>query len=77
MSERLTSIDLPGVFGSGYADWGRRSVFHMIAELRRKAQHDKMVAEAILKASDGDFHVETYLGIHVRRNLEILQDGKT
>lgn len=77
MSEHMTSIHLPGVRDSGYADWGSRSVTEMIALLRQKARDERAVAEAILAASDDDFHVETYYGVYVHRNAEILQNGRT
>ena len=76
MSDRLTSINLPGVFGSGLADWGRKTPAEMIAKLRAKATEDKAVADAVLAASDGDFHVQTYVGVHVERKKEVLQEGR-
>lgn len=76
MSERMTSIVLPGVHGSGYADWGRKTPKEMIDRLRRIATEDKQTAEKILAAKDDDFLVETYLGVHARRKREILQKGK-
>jgi hypothetical protein len=74
MSDRMTSIRLPGTFGSGVADHGRRTVPEMIKIIRRKAEHDRIIANAILAAPDGEFLVETYEGIHVRRNKVVLQD---
>jgi hypothetical protein len=77
MSERMTSITLPGrPTGAGLADWGRRAVPEMIAQIRAKAAHDKAEAEAILAASDEDFRVDTYTGVHVQRNREVLQPGR-
>ncbi len=73
MSDRFTSVHLPGIFGSGVADWGRRTVPEMIAQLRSKAEHDKAIAEAILSASDDQFHVETYVGVHRRRDRSVMQ----
>jgi hypothetical protein len=75
MSERMTAINLPGRFGSGYADWGRKTVPEMIALLRERAELMKRDAEAILAAKDSDFYVCTYRGVHVRRDLEVLQGG--
>jgi hypothetical protein len=71
--DRMTSINLPGIFGSGVADWGRKTAAEMIVILRMKAEHDKRIAEAILAAPDEYFQVETYLGVHVRRSREIVQ----
>lgn len=76
MSERLTSIKLPGVFGSGIADYGRKTAPEMIAQLRRYAENQRAVAEAILAADDDDFCVTTYLGVHVQRQRETIQIGR-
>jgi hypothetical protein len=77
MSERLTSIHLPGRFGSGYADWGRKTVPEMVAAIRDRAELMKRDAEAILAAKDSDFHVCTYRGVHVRRDLVVLQGANS
>jgi hypothetical protein len=69
----MMTICLPGVFGSGIADWGKKTVPEMIAMLRKYAEHEKGVAEAILAASDEQFLVETYIGVHVMRNKVVLQ----
>jgi hypothetical protein len=77
VSERLTSIHLPGHSGSsGYADWGRKSVAEMVAIIRHRAEAAKQEAEAILAAQDSDFHVCTYRGVYVQRHREVLQQGK-
>lgn len=76
MSERMTSVELLGVRGSGYADYGRKSVPEMIEQICKRAQWQKEVAEAILAAADIDFLIKTYRGIYVERNCEILQKGK-
>jgi len=74
MAERLTSIILKGC--EGIADWGRKCPNEMIALYRRKAELEKKQAEAILSAPDDDFYIDTYLGVHVQRKREILQEGK-
>ena len=77
MSERMTAIYLPGTDGSSvWADYGRQSVDHMIALIRDRAEHMKAEAEKILAASENDFHVETYVGVNVCRNREVLQEGR-
>jgi hypothetical protein len=75
MSERMTSIVLPGRFGSGCAEWGHKSVAEMVAIIRDRAELMKRDAEAILKANDSDFFVETYRGIYVKRDRKVLQQG--
>lgn len=78
MSERMTSIHLPNLpYHAGRAEWGRVPAAEMIAIIRRSAERDKEVAEAILAAADEDFHIETYLGVNVKRNREVIQDGLT
>lgn len=76
MSERMTGIHLPGLFGAGFADYGRKTVPEMIAQLRAKAEQEKRDAEAILAAADDDFRVTTYVGHLVQRNREVLQPGR-
>lgn len=76
MSDRFTSIDLPNCFGSGLAEYGRKTPAEMIAAIRSYAEHKKAVAEAILAADDNDFYIATYEGVHVRRNREIIQNGR-
>jgi hypothetical protein len=77
MADRMTSIHLPGLAsGSGLADWGRQDAATMIAQIRRYALQQKEWAEAILAAADEDFMVNTYVGVHVQRNREIIQKGR-
>lgn len=76
MSDRMTSIHLPGHMGAGIADYGLQSAPTMIAKLREYAKHAKAQAEMILAASDADFRIETYLGPYARRDTKIIQVGK-
>ncbi len=75
MSERMTNIRLLPSKDSGWAEWGRKTVPEMIEEYRRHARYMKECAEAVLAAKDEDFYVSTYLGVHVQRNREVLQQG--
>ena len=77
MSERVTTICLPGSSDPGWANYGRKTVPEMIEEFRSHARYMRDRAEEILSAQDADFQVETHLGLHVRRNIEVLQRGKT
>jgi hypothetical protein len=72
----MTSICLPGSRDPGWANYGRKTSAEMIEEFRSHARYMRDRAEEILSASDADFQVETYLGLHVRRNIEVLQKGK-
>lgn len=76
MTERLTSIRLPGSIDPGLADWGRKSPSEMIAMYREHAEHQLKCAQEVLSATDDNFRIETYVGVHVRRKAEILQEGK-
>ena len=75
MAERMTLINLPGK-SVGIANYGRRDVAEMLSMIRRHAVQMKEEAEAILAARDEDFRIETYVGIHRRRNIEIIQDHR-
>lgn len=75
MSDRLTSIRLPGI-GAGLAEWGRETPSHMIELYRRYARSELEKAQAVLAAPDEAFEVETYTGVQVRRNREVLQSAK-
>lgn len=72
----MTSISLLSVQGSGIQDYGRKTPAEMISQLRSWAEHNKKIADAILSASDSDFHVETYLGPWARKGREVLQLGR-
>lgn len=77
MADRMTSIHLPGLRrGAGLADWGRKTPAEMTAQYRKNAQLHLDEAKAVLEAADADFHVETYVGVLVRRDRETLQEGK-
>lgn len=77
MSDRLTSIHLPGVSGdAGYADYGRKTVAEMLILIRKHAQRAKANAEAVLAAADEDFTVATYIGVHRQRDYTVLQRGR-
>lgn len=76
MSERMTSIHVPGHFGGGYAEHGRKSVPEMLVAIRLYAESLRQTADIILNALDEDFRVETYVGVHVHKQTEILQEGR-
>ncbi|GEL47793.1 hypothetical protein CHO01_29090 [Cellulomonas hominis] len=77
MSERMTGITLPGLPpGAGLADYGRKSPQEMITQLRAHATVEARNALAILAAAEEDFRVETYTGVHVRRDRQVLQPGR-
>ena len=77
MSDRMTSIHLPGTpNGAGYADWGRKTPKEMIATIRAHAAYQKEWADAVLAAPDEAFQVETYVGVHVKKNREVIQSAR-
>lgn len=77
MSERMTGITLPGSSYTGLADWGRKTPEEMIRQIRVHAESMKLQAEEILAATDSDFRIQTYTGVHVQRNRETLQEGRS
>lgn len=74
---RMTGIELPGnkSAGPGLAEWGRKTPEEMIRRYRAYAAAQLAEAQAILSAPDEAFRVETYTGVHVQRNKEVLQEG--
>ena len=75
-SNRMTCARLPGVQGSGWADYGRLPPDAIIKQARLHAAYMKSIADAVLSAPDDAFLVETYVGSHVRKDLEIIQPGR-
>lgn len=73
---RLTGIHLIGSPWNGLANWGKRTPKEMIEWARSIAVVDKAIAEQILAASDEDFHVTTFIGVHVQKKREVLQKGR-
>ncbi len=45
--------------------------------IRAHAADQKSMADAILAASDDEFLVETYTGVHVHRNREVIHPAST
>lgn len=77
MSERMTAAHLPTLPGSGWADYGRCEPSEVIASARRHARHQLDQALAVLTATDAEFEVETYVGVHSRRSREVIQEATT
>jgi hypothetical protein len=76
MTEKLTEICLPGVKGSGLAEWGTCAVPEMIAAIRSQGLHWKKVSDAILAASDDDFKITVVRGSTIRSPVKVLQLGR-
>lgn len=80
MSERLTSARIPlenkvrGPFSSSIADYGRKTRPEMITQLREYAAGLRRMADAIDATPDEEIIVETYRGVHVHRDLEIVTE---
>lgn len=69
MADRHTSIRAPdGDFG--LADWGRKTRAEMVAQIRATAEGMMEDAQKIMDTKDEDFIVETYTGMHRKRNVE-------
>lgn len=76
MSEKMTSINLPGGLGAGWQDWGEHSADEMIAQYRQHAERMKAEAEEVLAASDEDFQVRLVRGPIVQHLIRELQPGR-
>lgn len=76
MADILTEINLPGIDGSGIANWGERSPAEMVAYIRSHFQREKGIAEMVLAAADEDFRIGVVKGVHARRRVRLLQDGR-
>lgn len=75
MSEILTRIELPGQKWSGLGEWGRVSAEEMIRVARYHSAKLRAVADAIDAAKDEDFRIESARGVHVRKNVTVIQSG--
>lgn len=77
MSDRYTDVCLPSLrYSASLAEHGRREPADMIAMLKALAKRQKEEAEAILAAPSTAFRVETYVGLHVQKQREVLQQGE-
>ncbi len=74
MADRMTEINLPGAW-VGIAEHGRVDPEQMITQAREQAARDLAAAQAVLAAADEDFRITTYVGVHVQRELEVIQPG--
>ncbi len=76
-SERFTSGHLPGTDAdSGICIEGRVPIADVVDIIRQRARRAKADAEEILAAAATDFRVETFRGVWVKKNKEILQVGR-
>jgi hypothetical protein len=76
MTKRVTLVSLRGVYGADWAEWGEQPVDLMVRRLRERAVKQKAAAEAVLNADPADFRVESYTGVAVQRNRNVLQEGR-
>lgn len=86
MSAKMTRIRLkksliPENFGGGsfgLMEWDEQTFEHMMQEIRRKAYHDKKVAELILAANAEDFEVAVVRGPWAQHHIKDIfpQDQK-
>lgn len=73
MSERFTTIRLPGV--TSWSERGHVDVDRMVEIYQENARRDLEEAETILMALPSDFQVLRHDGVHVWRNVLVLQEG--
>lgn len=76
MSERLTSISLPGSDAAGWVERGRVPAGDMIATYRNLAARQLREAREVLDAPDDAFRITTQRGIVVQRDRQIIQPGR-
>lgn len=76
MTRRMTSVELRGVYDASWAEWGEQPVDLMVRRLRERAVRQKAAAEAILNADPSDFRVQSYTGVVVQRDRNVLQEGR-
>ena len=62
--------DVP--FSCSIADYGRKTRAEMIAQLRQYAAGLRRMADSIDATPDDEVVVETYTGVHVQRNREVV-----
>lgn len=77
MSERMTTINLRGSASPGLGEWGDVSAEEMIRKYRAHAEREKAASEEVLAAGDADFHIEQGRGVHRRRDVRVLQEGRS
>jgi hypothetical protein len=71
MSDRMTEISSPG--NQGIGEWGSVSREDMIRRYRAYYEHVLKDAQEALSYADEDLVVETFLGPHARKNLEVVE----
>lgn len=76
MSERFTSISLPGSDAAGWAERDRIPAGDMIATYRDLATRRLREAREVLDAPDDAFRITTHRGIHAQRDRKIIQPGQ-
>lgn len=75
MSERFTTIDLPGI--QSWSERGNIDVDRMIAIYQDNARRNLDQAMTIRMAAPSDFRVIQHNGVFAWRNVRILQNGRT
>ena len=76
MTRRMTMISLPGSGGTGFMDDGVVPAEKMIEDFRVRMLRMKQQAEEALDALDVDFRIEVVDGVHVRRRVKLVQEGR-
>lgn len=76
MSEKMTTIKLPGSDWTGFADWGEKTVDEMYRQARSHAFRELEIANAILGATREDFRVRVVRGIIIQHPIKTLQEGR-
>jgi hypothetical protein len=73
MSEKMTVIRAPGVFGGGFQNYGERTAEEMIRDLRKMHHHDLERAQKVLAMEDHEFEIEVVRGSIVGHHIKWIQ----
>lgn len=74
MGQRLTEIHLPHEQASvGIAEWGEQPADVMLTRMREYAAHLRAQADAVERAADHEFQIQSYSGVHVQRKCREIQ----
>lgn len=75
MSDKLTSIVVPGqTMGTGWMEWGEKSVEEMISAYRAHADYMRNVVKVIDETEDADFFIKVVKGPYKQDLVKVLQE---
>lgn len=75
MADYLTTIRLAGT-RFGFAERGKLGAEEMITKARAYAHRLREEADVIDAAFDDEFKIYSHTGVHVLKNVNVLQEGR-